>query len=178
MSILLLDIDGVCADFTRHVIEWAGSDLSPEDITRWDIFSFLTDSQRHRVHRMMKGSEFWTDLPLIEGAQESVERILVAGHEVVVVTTPWESCPTWAWVRRNWVCSNLGIKRSNILTGSRKELVYGDGFIDDRTDITTAWQRRHPGGQAFPFKAPYAPTSTFDWSQVDDVLEHLARCDA
>lgn len=177
MALLLLDIDGPCADFTGHLLKWVGSDLTPEDITEWDVFDFMTSEESAEAKMALAGLRFWESQPVVPGAQDGVRRIRAAGHDIVVVTSPWESCLGWGSARKDWVSHNLGLSRRDVIIGARKDLVYGDAFIDDKASHIEAWQARHPEGKAFPFKAPYNPSATFEWSQAGEVVAFLDSID-
>ena len=62
-----------------------------------------------------------------------MEELRAAGHEVLVVTAPFDT-DYWAREREVWLRRNLGFKRSEVMSVSRKERVHGDVLVDDKVD--------------------------------------------
>lgn len=162
MRDLLLDVDGVCADFSRGLIEAVGSHLLPEDVTRWDIISLFTPEQRELAYDYLSDPSFWRNLPVMEDAQEGVKFMEVT-HNVVWVTSPWASCEGWESARRDWLNEHFGMdeKGQPYHPTSEKERIDGDLLIDDKPDNVVSWAEAHPDKTAWLFEAPY--NKNFEW---------------
>ena len=152
---ILLDVDGVVADFTGHLLKLAAPRLHPIDITDWNFFQFLTDNEARCARMLLDTSKFWETQPLIPGAEAGVAEFRAAGHDVVFVTSPWPSCKEWGYVRREWLKRHFGDAAPVIVTGA-KEYIEGGIFIDDRPETVRAWRTAHGAtGVALLFDAPY-----------------------
>lgn len=165
--IIGLDVDGVCADFTGHLLECIGGRLKSEDITSWEIFDQLTPSELTAARQTLSEDWFWRSLPLIDGALDGVNYLRNAGHEVIFVSSPWlgcskpvkmSSCPTWEDCRREWLARHFG--QCELIVTHRKELIAVDLLIDDKPSTVTKFNnpfdsRRHATSRAALFEQPH-----------------------
>lgn len=157
----LVDCDGVLADFTTHALKSVGSWLRAEDVDEWDIFSLLnrkdTPGLGDRLRAILDGHTFWRTMPRMPGASQLVDRLVQEDFRVVVVTSPWVTCFGWDMARRDWLEENFDIKPHDVVITSRKELVRGDVFFDDRPVHVREWGRYNPHreGDAWLVDAPY-----------------------
>jgi len=165
MRDLLLDVDGVCADFSGALISAVGSDLKVENVTRWDILGLFTIEQRELAYDYLADPEFWRSLPVIEGAEEGVP-VLEVTHNILWVTSPWASCEGWEDARRAWLNEhfNMDEKGQPYHPRSDKENIAGDAMIDDKPSNVEKWAAAHPKGKAYLFDAPY--NRDFDWPRI------------
>lgn len=152
MKTILIDVDGVVADFTGDLLRAVDSDLTPDDITSWDIFDLLGDGAE-RARDICRQDDFWRGLSVLPGAYEAVEK-LQRDNEIFWVTSPWWSCRTWEHARREWLRRHFGTKPNNVITTSAKHMVCGDVFIDDKPQHVERWAARHPG-VAWLYDQPY-----------------------
>ena len=154
--IVLLDVDGVLANFSQHVIDCAGvTGFTFDDVTNWDIFSLLGERGRVVKDEMLPSASWWLSLPVLEGAQEGVAKLREIASEVVFVTSPWLSCEQWSTVRRCWLKKHFGADPEDVIITSKKHLIRGDMFIDDKASTVEEWQAANPRGHAWVYDAPY-----------------------
>lgn len=165
----LIDVDGVCADFTGHLLSQIDTHLKPEDITDWNIFGFMTPEEKQRAETLLRGPSFWKQQPVLPGAYEAVDLIRTRGHKVLFVTSPWPSCTKWGHSRAWWLKRNMATPSSDVIICSQKEHVCGDVFIDDKPEHVEHWKRYHPDGMSLLFKQPYNK-GDFEWSLIGAVL--------
>lgn len=153
---LLMDVDGVCAEFTPALISAVGSDVRFEDMTRWDVFTYFTPEQRELAYDYLSDPVFWRNLPVMEGAQEGVAFLEVT-HNIIWVTSPWASCEEWESARRDWLNEHFGMDKKGqpYHPTSDKARIEGDLIIDDKPDNVLSWSKAHPGKPAYLFDAPY-----------------------
>jgi len=152
---ILIDCDGVLADFSGHLLRLVGSELTVEDITEWDIFKFMTPSQLECAKMLLAGPEFWASQPQIPGAAEGVEELRSGDHTITVVTSPWYGCEVWGHVRREWLKRNFAVDAADVVVAARKERLQGEVFIDDKTENGEAWAAANPAGLAALYAQPY-----------------------
>lgn len=153
MSIALLDVDGVLANFSQYVIDTAGVNMTLADITQWDLFSLMGDKGRE-AKRCLKDPNWWSEIQPMPGAQRAIERIRENYH-VVAITAPWLSCIGWGEARRFWLDLHFDIEPRDVIIASQKELVRGALFIDDKPETVKAWHLANPNSNAFLFDAAY-----------------------
>lgn len=155
---VLLDCDGVLADFVSAMLEACGSSLQPDEITDWGIFDLIGsadgDDVRRKALAIADDPDFWRSLPVIPLAQENVAHMMASDSEVFVVTSPWESCKGWDVARRQWLAEHFGIDRYHVVITPAKHVVSGDFFLDDKPEHVRAW-RANNRGFAVLYDAPY-----------------------
>jgi hypothetical protein len=152
---LLVDCDGVVADFVGATIKIAnanGFNLSNDDIkhdTRqypyWDACG---------LDRIVKDVGFCESIPVIDGAQEFIERIRGAGINVVFVTSPMKDSKHWHWERQQWLEKHFGVKRTNLIYATEKRYVNGFCFLDDHVGNILDWQEYNKN-KAILIKQPW-----------------------
>lgn len=154
MTTILLDCDGVLADFVggvnRIVTREGHQPIVPE------TFRFFAGHPAEAaILAELRTTAFWDGLDVIPGAREAVFAMSVAGDEVVVATAAWESCAGWETTRRRWLREHFGISPGHVLVvpGKQKCRVRADVFIDDRPETIRSWALR--GGRALLFDQPY-----------------------
>lgn len=162
--IILLDVDGVVADFAGPFLakanEITGMSVSPADIRQWDILTAFPDQQHGDILEHTYKPGFCTALPTLPGAVEGVRRLREIG-DVYALTSPWTS-ETWCWERTRWLRDRLDFDKHDVLhvPGNRKHLVRGDVLIDDKLETVVEWTRSNPEGLALLWDAPYNHAGT------------------
>jgi len=124
-QILLIDMDGVIADFRKAIIE--NSDISIED------FDNHTNDAENRVDQFcIQNTTIFENLQPIENAIESVTK-LFDYYDIYFCSTPMYLVPESYKSKRIWLEKHFGelASRRLILT-HRKDLIKGDILIDDR----------------------------------------------
>tara|TARA_R110000737_G_scaffold352968_2_gene401418 strand:+ start:306 stop:725 length:420 start_codon:yes stop_codon:yes gene_type:complete len=106
-KILMVDMDGVIADY-----------LHPEYSKKFKDY---------------KDEGFFRGLPEVDGMQDAIS-LLEKKYDIFFLTTaPWSSPRAWK-EKREWVEDKFGERfKKKIIMTHRKDLVYGDYLIDDRT---------------------------------------------
>lgn len=170
MSTILLDCDGVLADFSGYLLRTVNSDRGAEAVCQWDIFSLLAEwhgpEVEKRAIQCCNNAGFWEAQPVVPYAQEAVAWLRSLRHRIVVVTAPWYGCRGWESVRREWLEKYFEVSKEEVIITANKELIRGDLLVDDRPKHLEDWHRANPDGRAVCFDASYnRPTSTpaFDW---------------
>lgn len=168
---VLLDVDGVVADFSGSLLRAIDSSLRPEDITDWNIFKLIEEADGKASARLalslMDNPRHWQSAGLLPGALQAVEGLKQRGATIYWVTSPWPTCHGWDTARRLWLKQYFGGGDGFVITES-KYLCAGDIFIDDRPENVQSWAKAHPDKQALLFDAPYNRNSALPrltWSQ-------------
>ena len=180
---ILLDIDGVAADFATRYLETLQllyselRDKTVDDLTCWDHEEALGLDVEARVRMVDRIAQpgWCFDLEPYPGAAAAVAR-LSASHDVYIVTSPFNS-PTWAHERAQWCKRHLGIPRDRVVSTSAKYVVSGDVLVDDKTSTLVEWVSHHHGGHAVQFRRPWNQHDGWRGMSVEswDELEALIR---
>lgn len=181
---ILLDCDGVLADFTGHLLYAIGSRLTSADVDRWDVLELLDrEGLRSAAKAELATPSWWRAQPLMPGARDLIRALVDAQADVVIVTSPWISCVGWESARRDWVRMawfEVGaIRAPEVIVTSRKELVDGAVFVDDKTEHVEAWAASRPDRPAWLFDAPHNRSSTIarrirGWT--NETIAHVLAC--
>lgn len=158
---ILLDVDGVLADFVSAYLDIVervtGRRYQPHDVTSFDIGESLglARAESAACKRALGNSPCVArTLGIYPGAREGVRRLNEIA-DVYIVTSPWNSNPTWTHDREWWLHEHFRIPHSRIVHTSAKHLCRGDFLVDDRTETLRQWHVEHPGGIAVQWRTPH-----------------------
>lgn len=175
--VVLLDVDGVLADFlgaSLAFLRTVGVDFIPEDIWTFDIAHALNldDAERAKLDREWSRPGFCAALAPCPGAREGVELLRSVG-EVYAVTAPMWSCPTWEHERRAWLIEQMGFPAKHVVSAHAKHLIAGAVLVDDRPSHLESWKHGTPVCWAQPYNENYAGIRTNDWRVVADIANPI-----
>lgn len=180
-SIILVDMDGVLADF-NHALEeaWNYHPLALEN--NWfPLYEIdnptikLPPVLRQRFgeeaaklfYDILSSGSFYFDLDPMPGAIEGMLALEEEGHDVMICTAPSRHVPTCASEKIEWAKSNLGWEwGAKTIIARDKTLIYGDYLIDDKHDIRGIHE---PSWEHIVFKAPHND-SEITWETILDSL--------
>lgn len=184
---LLLDVDGVLADFVSGYLDLVEvvtrRRYHPEQVTQFDIGGSLglTPAESSEVKRLLGESRgFCLALRMYEGAQDGVARLQQIA-DVYIVTSPWNSCPTWTHEREAWLKKHFKIPHSRVTHTSAKYLCRGDVFVDDKVDAVIKWRSEHPTSLAVVWNTPHNQLDSYDgprmndWSRLAQLVQEWTR---
>jgi 5'-nucleotidase len=185
--ILLIDMDGVQADWTKRVLSTYAEKYpdrfvpKQEDVTEFFIEGLFPEEHREDLLKIPRTKGFYASLETIPGSIEAMKDIEENCKDFIepyICSAPeldFEDLLCHS-EKAQWVKKILGdfwLKRM-ILTKD-KTVVRGDYLIDDKPVITGAvdpqWKHIH-------LKQPYTPSTaqcTFEWSQWDILKKHLLK---
>ncbi len=179
---VLLDIDGVCADFLTPFLDRINHHMMETNIWDrprhvgemrvWDAYDAFEVPPEIRtiVDAEVVSPGFCTELLPFSGACVGV-RDLMDFADVYVVTSPWTSSETWEYERRRWVKKYLGIDKSRVISTSAKHVCAGDYIVDDKKATLIEWQRCHPDGEAIRFLGPANMYEDYERHSVGNFVE-------
>lgn len=185
--VVLLDCDGVLADFVGAALELINDQLGKrftrDDVTGWDFTASLglqPDVGAWIKRQIGATKGFASSLDAYPGAVDGVRRLCEVA-EVYVVTAPWNSNATWAFERESWLKHNFGIGHDRVIHTSAKHLVHGDILVDDKTSTCKQWRAAWPDGVVLRWSTPHNwreawdGTSTADWDFVLAAARSVTR---
>src|ERR1043165_2789087 len=108
MKILLLDADGVFVDFVKGYLQAikdaTGKVFTESQITSFDIGKSLgLSTEEITATNSRLGAGFCRGLDPLPEAVNWIQRINATCADVYVVTSPFNSVPTWTYEREAWV---------------------------------------------------------------------------
>ena len=138
--IILLDVDGVVADFegaVRRTVAEVGYTLPTP--TEWNFTAHLPAEVFDHYLDRVKQPGWCAGIETYPEAEWFVAELRTLG-DVVAVTAPLGCCPTWESERRQWLRSKLNVV--DVVSTARKDLVYGNVLIEDKVENLRAWYDR------------------------------------
>lgn len=142
---VLLDVDGVVADFTQAAItlvnQITGKSYRPEDVKTWEVFNSIPEPEAHKeVYRIMKGEGGCLSIPVYPEALDGVRTLRELAY-IICVTSPFAGSPTWVHERELWLDRHFGGEVSYTIHTKHKERIHGDIFLDDKAEHVIGWSR-------------------------------------
>lgn len=159
MSLILVDMDGVIADWGRaygDALDLYGADADNiprhKDQRTFDLTEGLTPQEKAIVAEAMSMMRY-NELAVIPGAIKALRSMVEYGHDVMICTSPWLPNKFCAQDKIDWVERKLGrVWAERVIITKDKTLVMGDWLIDDKPGITG---RRTPVWRQIMFSQPY-----------------------
>lgn len=169
---VLLDVDGVIADWTKAVRELCEQCGHKLDETQWFERGILPKPIYNKVTAGISAYGFNYGFEVLPGAKEAVDALRAAGHEVHFVTSLWD-CPTWVYDRNRWLRKHgFCAAPSGVTYTKDKYVVSGQIFVDDKVSNVLKWRDKWEGRGvgvvwAQPWNAEYTGPNRFnDWERI------------
>lgn len=179
--IVLLDVDGVLADFESaflHVARAVTQRQIVRDPTHWDMTRQcgLGPDEAREVWDVIHQSRLARDLEPYPVAIESV-RILAEIASVYFVTSPMEENMTWAHDRALWLKSHFGDLGQNVISTSKKYRIHGHILVDDKPSHVEQWSETHVDSSGFLWNRPYNVEADLprlrSWRDLHEVVSQI-----
>ena len=170
---VLLDVDGVCADFVDRARDYVPS--LPDQLISYDLSSQCIKADAYRLECALSTVEFWSELSPIYLAVAGVSQMRNDGCEVFFVTSPLYECDGWLTARMAFLQEYFDAKEQDVVFAQSKHLIAGDCFVDDKPSNVHAWQMANPHKHGMLYGADYNSASKlprFSW------YEYLQKPDA
>lgn len=136
-----LDLDGVEADWDGYLDRQldlnpnlAGFPRQPE--RGWNNFAEADARHKKAVYQILEHPSFYAELEPIPGAVEAAQLMRADGHDVIFVSSPWETNPMGYQAKADWLAKHYGSwARKNLILTSDKTIIYCDVLVDDKPEI-------------------------------------------
>lgn len=165
MNNILLDCDGVLADFVSASLKIHKRLEKHRDIKK---FNFYTDwgMSSEEFWEPLRGSFFWENLRPYPWSAQFLRELKLHG-DITIVTSP-STDPECCTGKMKWLERNFNFSPTDIVVGSKKWLLAGNGIlIDDSQDNANRF--RQNGGLAILFPQSWN-SATGNWETVIDKL--------
>ena len=180
LKIILIDMDGVIANFDRGLVRVMKKELPEIPITPYrnrTAFYFKDNFDKKdykKIQEIERRPGFFKTLPIVPNAKEAISEISKRGHNVKICSSPLIHNPTCASDKYSWLEEKFGsyLAKQLIITKD-KTLVKGDILIDDRPEIRGNYT---PKWEYVLFDRPYNkyfPGRRINWSNWKSVLTEL-----
>ena len=175
--IILIDCDGVLANFQSMAEDLVNEFIGfvPKWDEEWDMF-LHPDVREHKsalFSEITKRPGCIRNLAKHEFADRMVDELRGLGKLIACTSVLGGHYPS---ERFAWLNEELGFKREDIILAHRKELVYGDVFIDDKPENILNWKEKHPKGLACLWQPPKKKTKVPDnVFSTGNILELLTK---
>jgi 5'-nucleotidase len=177
---ILVDMDGVLADFEGHFLAlWREAHpdepyIPPEERTSFWLVEQYPEELHQRMWDIMLAPGFFAEIPPVPGGLEAVGEMLTLGHEVHICSSPLLGNPTCASDKYAWIERHLDRDwAARLILSSDKTIVEGDVLIDDRPD-PEAGGARTPTWTHIVFDHPYNRSvpekPRLDWGNWKEIL--------
>lgn len=127
-------MDDTVEHLTKAWVEYLnkryGTSVQHSDIVDWDISQSFPTLTRDQVYGPLIEDEFWLDIEPIDGASDTLQKLIADGHRVLIVTASdyrtlrvkmdevlFKHFPFLTW--------------SDVIVTVHKQLVKGDVLVDD-----------------------------------------------
>jgi 5'(3')-deoxyribonucleotidase len=157
---ILINIDGVCADFVSPVLKTTnlllGTKYTAEDVLVWDMMEALgvPPKQSAEINNHIASPGFCYRMQPYPGVEKGLAKLRKLG-EVIAVTSPFSS-EHWEYERRVWLQEKLGFSKKEIISTSYKTPISGDFLVEDKVDNLVDWQAEDwIGRTGILFKQPW-----------------------
>lgn len=163
MSVILLDCDGVLADFVGGVVKVVNERLVARGVAPYDReaivgkwhFEDQLGIEKHELADIAKAPGFCAGLQEIPWARQGVESLRRDGHELYCVTSPWDG-QHWMWERKQWL-RRFGFGQDCVVQCSAKHLLRADVLVDDKPSTIQTWAHTWHHALAIEFLDPKVP---------------------
>jgi 5'(3')-deoxyribonucleotidase len=153
---ILLDVDGVIADFcgsALEVIKQLGhGEFLPDHVVEFAMELLVPEHARPSFLERLQADGFCSALAPYDGAQDFVRELRSLG-EVVVVTAPMPGSTSWRVERESWLQRHFGL--TYVVSTHEKHTVRGDFLIEDKWENAVGWAEAHPMGRVLLLDRPY-----------------------
>lgn len=154
---VLIDVDGVLADFVSGALAHVGGRLKEHDITAYDMVSLMTKAEVEAFRSIAITPGFCYNLKPYEGARIALDRLRSQGHDVRIVTAPFRGSRTWYDERLQWLRDKMGVDEDHVIFAGKKEkpFIGGHVLIEDHGPTLEEWQKEQVRTSGILIRRPW-----------------------
>lgn len=134
---LMLDMDSVMVDLFGPILDkwnqvFPDRKKTIEDMVSWDLADTFGVEGALWVEALMNLPGFFSNLPYMPGAIETIQELMNLGHDVIIVTAVPKNAPNAYAGKIESIKTNMPFfPLRNVFAASRKELIYAHLQFDD-----------------------------------------------
>lgn len=156
MTIILIDMDGVVADYDTNLINKMKIKHPEIDIHKDNIWNLINENNHFYDSKkeISYSSDFYLEHPIINGAKDAIMEMLDNGYQIFFCSSPTVKNMTCHSDKNLWIRHYFGndLAKKLILTKD-KTVVHGDYLIDDKFYINGV--NKNPSWTHILFDQPY-----------------------
>jgi 5'-nucleotidase len=173
-KIILCDVDGVVvqgmhAEWLRRYNRDYHDNLTPSDITEWDMAKFVKPKCGKKIYDYLWDADLYDNLYIDESIIWGVSELQAMPNTQVIFV----SAGVGGAVGKYNILNRHGLilnSESEFVSIRNKGLLFGDAMIDDYQENLYAFQRRNPRGISLLFDAYHNQdvdmTRVYNWADV------------
>lgn len=180
-----MDMDGPLTGFDQMCWDlaadggWHFDIESPQDqVHRYITDHIIDERQRAALRAVIDSPGFYRALPPTPGAQEGVEALLSAGHEVIVVSTPHHEVETCEGEKRAWLAEHFPMLTTYSFTNDKATGFYAgaNGILLDDAIVHSqvGYASWTPVSFGVPFNGPGSEWGRYPRWSWGDPIERLS----
>lgn len=133
---ILVDMDDTIEDLLGAWVSYLntkyGTSVQKDEVTQWDISQAFPMLNKTQVYEPLYLDSFWRSVKPIDGAAETLQKLMANGHRVLIVTT---SAYQTLYTKMEEVLFRYFpfLTWNDVIITSHKQLVNGDVLVDDGT---------------------------------------------
>ncbi len=177
-KIILIDMDGVLADFEKGFLQaWQKKfphhpHVPLEERKTFYLMESYPGGLEKEIESIFSAPGLFENLNIISGGKGALAKMKALGHEVFICTSPFSKYENCILEKYHWVSKNLGYEwTKRIIVVKDKTLIYGDILIDDKPEHSGL---KKPKWQHVLFDAPYnkhiKTKLRITWNNWEEVL--------
>lgn len=170
---ILLDSDGVMANFVNASLKAHNRPETHNDIHKWNYFLDwgITPAQ---FWAPMMTYDFWVNIEPYEWAHNLLARLQDIA-DVTILTAPSSHNPHCASAKAEWFRQHFGLTNDDLMVGSKKWLMAKPEhvLVDDSPDNIRMFEAHGGTGILFPQPWNSAPEIPGDWETIVDRVAAL-----
>lgn len=151
---ILLDCDGVLANFTQASIDAHGQICHHDDIRTWNYFIDQWGMAESEFWEKCRGYDFWRNIKPYAWAEGVLDVITKMDLSFTVLTSP-SNDPECVQAKIDWLGHHFGIKMGDVMVGRKKHLLANEDhiLIDDSVKNVKCFSKH--GGKTLLFLQPW-----------------------
>ena len=174
---ILLDLDGVCADFTRHALRAHGwTEYAIDNLyANWPTGVYwlhhilgVTKTQFFKTIEK-EGEEFWATIPEYPWTRSLIARLREYGPVTICTSpslSPYSAAGKMRWMQKFDIGANFVLTSQKHLCANQYAIL-----IDDHQEMCDKFEDR--GGKAFLVHQPWNGHLPCDRIFIDSLMDHV-----
>lgn len=179
---VLVDLDDTIEDLLGAWVSYLntryGMSVQKDEVAQWDISQAFPALDKAQVYEPLYLDSFWRSVKPIDGAAETLQKLMADGHRVLIVTT--SACQTLHTKMEEVLFRYFPfLTWDDVIITSHKQLVNGDVLVDDGTHNLEGGDYLRilmdaPHNRAYDAEEN-GMTRVYNWDEAYAVISHYAR---